>query len=180
MFPTNLQTNLQHKKNLWQNISNRVRRPRLTAEDRLQVSADHCLIFFVLLEMETWDISLPPPPLHLSSVLPAEDVTCSADCGGRISALLAATSEAAGSGWDHTEPAAGNRPSRLLLSAGFSFLFLQFFFFSSRMADPTLLDTGVFLAVATHGSALSLSLWRRGGGGGGKRKDFRLISLGHE
>lgn len=46
--PPNLQTNLEHKKkNPLQNISNRVRRPRLTAEERLQVSADHCLVFFV-------------------------------------------------------------------------------------------------------------------------------------
>lgn len=39
-----------------------------------------------------------------------------------------------------------------------------FFFFSSRMADPTLLDKGVFLAVATHGSALSLSGGEEEGG----------------
>lgn len=168
MFPTNLQTNLQHKKNLWQNISNRVRRPRLTAEDRLQVSADHCLIFFVLLEMETWDISPPPrpPTLHLGSVLPAEDVTCSADCGGRISALLAATSEAAGSGWDHTEPAAGNRPSRLLLSAGFSFLFLQFFFLFPHGGSDASGHGSISGRCNTRFSAFSLSGGEEGAGGG--------------
>lgn len=101
-------------------------------------------------------------------------MTCSADCG---LASLAATSEPAGAGWDHTEPTAGNRLSRLLLSAGFTF---PFSFFSSlfRTTDSTLLDTGVFLAVATHGSLFAFFPFamRR------KKyiKDLRLISLGHE
>lgn len=106
------------------------------------------------------------------SVLPAEDVTCNADCGW---ASLAATSEPAGGGWDHTEPTAENRPSRLLLSAGFTFLFFPL---SSRSADPTLLDTRVFLAVATHGS---VGFFFFSSCNEEEKKEYlRLISLGHE
>lgn len=63
----------------------------------------------------------------------AEDVTRSADYG---SASLAATSEAAGAGWDPTEPPAGNRLSRLLLSAAFTLLFF-FILFSLGRVDAS-------------------------------------------
>lgn len=124
---------------------------------------------------QKWKRAPPPPtPPSPGSVLPAEDVTCSTDCA---SASLAATSEPAGAGWDHTESTAGNRLSRLLLSVGFSvFFFFCLIFFRPCVADQPLLDTRVFLAVATYGSSVSLS---RQGGKKKKKKVFRLISLGH-
>lgn len=108
-------------------------------------------------------------PSSLGSVLPAEDVTCGADCG---SASLAATS--AGGAWDYSEPTPGNRPSRPLLSAGFTSLF-SFFFSFSRSADPTLLDTRGFLAVATLGLVGFFFCNEEE-----KKKDLRLISLGQK